>query len=214
MYAADIKSTRYTFNTSGSLWRDALVMMDMETRSLWSQIDGRAIKGDLKGSTLSLFPFVHTTFAEFKKQYPNGKLLRKPRKGGHGSASYASYFVDPGTIGIFGRQENLARLGPKDLIYGLRFGETQIAVTQKKLGIEKFVILDDMTPPIVVMTNGAGNTARAFAVMQVADGSKITVENSKILVDGKNAESIEKLPITSAFWFAWFGFFPETRLIK
>lgn len=214
MYAADINSTRYTFNTSGSLWRDALVMMDMETKSYWSQIDGRAIKGDLKGTTLTLFPFVHTTFAEFKKQYPDGKLLKKPDKGSHGSASYGSYFADPSKIGIFGRQENLTRLGPKDMIYGLRWGDTQIAVSQRKLGIETFVIIDDVTPPIVVMTNGGGNTARAFAVGDALEKEKISVEDGTILVNGKASQSLEPLPVTSAFWFAWTGFFPETRLIK
>ena len=51
------------------LYRDALVMYDRETLSLWSQIGGRAIRGPLRGQTLQPLPSVHATWKEWKTLY-------------------------------------------------------------------------------------------------------------------------------------------------
>ena len=53
-------------------------MQDLETKSLWSQISGICIQGKMEGTQLKTVPFSHTTFAAFKKKYPDGKLLKKP----------------------------------------------------------------------------------------------------------------------------------------
>jgi len=60
-------------------------MQDVETESLWSQISGKCIMGALVGAELELFNSSHTTFSEFVKRYPEGKVLKKPEKGNAGS---------------------------------------------------------------------------------------------------------------------------------
>ena len=89
-------------------------MQDMQTQSLWSQISGECIQGKLEGTRLTLFPASQTTFAEFKRIYPNGVLLKKPEKGPEGS-QYESYFADSTKMGIFGRVESFERLGADQL---------------------------------------------------------------------------------------------------
>jgi hypothetical protein len=45
-----------TFENSGALWRDMLVLRDRETGSLWTPATGRAIHGPLEGRTLAAIP--------------------------------------------------------------------------------------------------------------------------------------------------------------
>jgi len=188
-------------------------MIDMETRSLWSQVDGKAIQGSLIGSELTLFPFQHISFDEYKKNYPNGKLLKKPPKEKHGSG-YASYFSDETRMGIFGRKENFDRLPAKSIVYGVRTDDFQLAVSLDKLKRDGYFVIENSNPPIVIMYE-EDKSAKAYAVTSLPAkfSGKIVVEKGEILVEGK-AASIEQFPLLSSFWFAWASFFPDTELIQ
>src|SRR5688572_20832542 len=56
------------------------VQKDMETGSSWQQATGEAIDGPLKGTRLTLYPAVRTTWAEWRKRYPH-TLVLKPMPG-------------------------------------------------------------------------------------------------------------------------------------
>ncbi len=46
------------------LFRDGLVMYDRETDSLWTQVDGRGIKGEFADRALEIVPSIHATWKE------------------------------------------------------------------------------------------------------------------------------------------------------
>jgi hypothetical protein len=52
VYARNLGPRTLTFGVSGMLYRDALVMYDRETGTLWSRIDGRARHGKSGGPTI------------------------------------------------------------------------------------------------------------------------------------------------------------------
>ena len=52
------------------LWEQSLVMVDKETRSYWSQLLGRAMKGPMKGESLEVIPSVVTDWATWRERYP------------------------------------------------------------------------------------------------------------------------------------------------
>ena len=54
MSGREIDGLTYTFGVSGKLWRDALLMYDHQTRSLWSHITGQAVKGASQGKQLQV----------------------------------------------------------------------------------------------------------------------------------------------------------------
>ncbi len=64
-----------TFVVSGMLWNRSLVMMDQETRSLWSHILGKAMRGPLQGEQLQQIPSVMTDWQTWRKNHPNGKVV-------------------------------------------------------------------------------------------------------------------------------------------
>ena len=62
MYAREFEGRTLTFGVSGALLRDSMVMYDRQTGSYWTQVDGLAIGGALKGRALQAVPSVHTTW--------------------------------------------------------------------------------------------------------------------------------------------------------
>lgn len=65
------------FGVSGFLRRSDLVMFDRETESLWQQITGEALVGELTGTQLTLIPAQIVSFAQFRAAYPDGGVLSR-----------------------------------------------------------------------------------------------------------------------------------------
>ena len=164
-------------------------MMDIETESLWGQIRGESIQGDMKDNKLRLFNSAHTTYAKFKEMFPEGKLLVKPEKGEAGS-HYEKYFASEGRYGIFGRSYKYDRIGQKDLVYGLRLPCKTAAVTQKYLEQNNSVVIK-------------------------CDDVEYQVSYDKVskTVNAVNKKDGNAVPVLTSFWFAWINFFPATELI-
>ena len=76
MYNREIDGQVYTFGVSGKLWRDALLMYDHQTRSLWSHITGQAVEGTCQGKQLKiLVSMPKITWQVWKTNYPETKVL-------------------------------------------------------------------------------------------------------------------------------------------
>ncbi len=67
------------FEVSGLLWEGNLVMVDVETGSLWSQLLGEAMRGELTGQRLEVLPSLLTTWGEWKRLYPHTTAIAIPR---------------------------------------------------------------------------------------------------------------------------------------
>lgn len=203
-------------------------MHNLETESLWSQVSGQCIQGEQEGKLLELYPSSISTFAEYRASYPDGMILVKPEKGEAGS-SYNSYFADRDKLGMFGRVDNFQRLAGKDLVYGLRAGERQVAVSEEYLAKNGYAYIDQLQPPVMIAFNKEGNSVSAFAVddTELAADAFAVTGNKIIKVDGKTVwdattgkllegkgKDLKEVAVMSAYWFAWASFFPETALIK
>ena len=66
-----------TFGVSGKLLYNTLVMFDRQTDTLWSQLYGVALEGPLNGTSLDIFPSIHTEWKVWKSQYPETLVLSK-----------------------------------------------------------------------------------------------------------------------------------------
>ena len=208
MYTANVDSVRHTFQASGSLWQDALVMQDVETENLWSQISGESIQGNLKGKTLSIFNnFSHSTFSEFKKQYPHGLMLKKEIIGEAGS-HYTKYMEDSTKFGIFNRADTFNKLGGKELVFGIRHGDKVVAVSKNYLvknGTYAFKSGDSVVL-VEYETNSGSISAFECEYNFVNDKIPPTI----IINDLVKKKSVG---VVTSYWFAWISFFSETELI-
>lgn len=59
------------------LYNSNLVMYDRQTKSLWAQVTGQAIVGELVGTELKQLPSAVISWGDFKRSYPQGRVLSK-----------------------------------------------------------------------------------------------------------------------------------------
>lgn len=204
-------------------------MQDLQTGSLWSQILGECINGPKENQKLKQFPAIHTTYGEFKKLYPDGRLLRKPERGDAGSR-YDGYFDNPEKLGIFGRLNDFERLAAKDKVFGIQLGDRKVAVAEALLEVNGWAVFTAEQYAVLVTFDSQGRTAVAFELEGMSEDATqmITVQdNSVVSESGKSiwnartgkviegqGKDLKVIPTMSAFWFAWASFFPDTELIK
>jgi hypothetical protein len=65
------------FGTSGLLRNSDLVMYDRTTESLWQQLTGEAIVGDLAGEQLTFVSSAIVSLADFRRAFPEGRVLSR-----------------------------------------------------------------------------------------------------------------------------------------
>ncbi len=61
------------------LWQRSLVMIDMQTKSLWSQLLGEAMEGPLEGKELESIPSVMTDWRSWLRAHPTTTVLDMKR---------------------------------------------------------------------------------------------------------------------------------------
>jgi len=70
VYDRSVGGRVLTFEPSGALWRDTLVLRDRETGTYWSAATGLALFGALLGSRLDPVPATYTTAERWRRAFP------------------------------------------------------------------------------------------------------------------------------------------------
>lgn len=228
MYARTVGDKVLTFGVSGMLVRDALVMYDRQTDSLWTQVDGRAVKGALAGRSLALVPSVHATWKEWLALYPDSRVLRKR---GEFRTPYADYNRSPSKLGILGRRNPDERLPGKERILGIRHESAAVAFPLKDVRRARRVNAQVGALPIVLAAPSdhlpvlayqrrAGNRILTFEIgsgqsdsmRDRETGSRWRVSDGVALEGPLAGTKLARAPAYPAFWFGWRSFFPDTTI--
>jgi hypothetical protein len=134
------------------LWRDALIMYDRATDSLWSQVDGTAVAGPAKGRRLQELPSELTTWGDWKRRHPDTVVLVKPAVS---ASPYEDYFADRERIGVRGSTNPDPRLPGKELVIGLERNGRFAAVPLSLVEARKRMEVDAVGIPLVITPSGA-----------------------------------------------------------
>jgi hypothetical protein len=88
-----INGKSYSFGVSGMLRHSDMVMYDHQTESLWQQISGEAIVGDMVGSQLKRIPAQIISFKQFRSAHKQGLVLSRNTgyRRNYGQNPYAGY---------------------------------------------------------------------------------------------------------------------------
>lgn len=73
VYDRTVDEQVLTFENSGALWRDTLVLKDRETGTYWTAATGAALSGPLAGRRLSPVPAAYTTAAAWRRAFPDSR---------------------------------------------------------------------------------------------------------------------------------------------
>lgn len=185
---------RVEFGTSGKLWNSNLVMYDRKTDSLWSQILGEAIVGEMTGSKLKVLPSDMIRFRDFQKRYPNGKVLSRDTGATrfYGQDPYGDYYTTPGTYFSVSNKDN--RLNEKDFVLG-------IVVDGKAKAY---------FPPAIKQK---GEITDQFAGKTIIARYEQDLDAVR-LFEKKPDGALERINPFAAFWFSWAAAHPDTDLYK
>lgn len=239
MYSAKIDGEPTTFGTSGMLYRSNKVMYDRLTETLWSQLRGEPILGELVGSGIKLeyFPVALTTWGEWLAEHPDTKVQSRDT-GYYGERSYVreddrrsiyfAYRENPETMfPIWDRDESLA---PKQLVLGVAAGEEYKAYSIDALNESRLVNDSVGGIDLVVVGSSLSADALAFrsegiqftlpddapdglpAMLLDEDGAAWSVERDRIWKEDDPAQTLPLHPANVSFWFGWYITHPDTLL--
>jgi hypothetical protein len=73
VYDRSVDGRTLTFENSGALWRDTLVLKDRETGTYWSSATGLGLSGPLAGKRLDPVPAAYTTATAWRSAFPESR---------------------------------------------------------------------------------------------------------------------------------------------
>ncbi|MFN8061114.1 MAG: DUF3179 domain-containing (seleno)protein [Vicinamibacterales bacterium] len=229
-YESSVGGRRFTFGTSGLLYRSNKLMFDEETSSLWSALEGVPVVGPLAASDLRL-PFhsvVTTTWAEWKRDHPSTTVVSietgYERDYAEGAA-YREYFATDRIM--FEVPVSDTRLKNKAEVLAVRTGGPDpstppLAIAVERLRREPVFNIDIGGYRLVVVTS-PGGTNRVFQRnaetfsgtshdIRDAGGRRWTVTRDALV--SEDGARLAAVPTHRAFWFGWVAQFPDTMLVR
>lgn len=179
------------FGVSGKLVNSNLVMYDRETETLWQQLGGEAIVGDLVGQELTPVKIDTVLWKNWKKLHPDTEVLSRVGPDTRGINAYNSYpygNYESDSSFIFSPEAEDDRLHPKQIVWGIKVNGEAKAYSDDAL-------------------------ARDGTVTDVVGGQNIkVVRNPEGVVTFTNLTTNEEIVPDHSMWFAWFAFNQDTGL--
>lgn len=227
MYSRVINGEEYTFGVSGKLIRNVLVMYDRQTDSLWSQLLGEAVDGELAGTRLEYLPAVMTTWEEWRALHPDTQAIVKGYFGNQDP--YFNYYYSD-SAGVLGSTNLDNRLETKEFVIGVDVRGESVAFPFGVLNDEPVVNYEIGDVPVVVVFNpdsGGGavwnrslENGQILSFAEMGDGMMRDIETGS-LWSGFTGEAVSgdlvgqtlgSVKSTQSFWFGWIDFYPDTEI--
>ena len=177
------------FGVSGKLHNSDLVMYDRQTETLWQQISGEGIVGELFGTSLEPVSMNTVRWGDWVAEHPETKVLSRETgfSRDYDSYPYGSYESDRRVIfGVEGGVDET--IHPKTEVYGVGLGGETKAYTREAL-------------------------ERDGTIADSLGGQAFTLEYDGGKVVGVTSTGGEVVPLRM-FWFAWKAFAPGTGLYR
>jgi len=211
------------------------VFKDRETGSRWQQSSLEAISGPLKGAHLALYPFLLTSWDEWRRLHPD-TLVLKPLPGYADRIPAKNEQIRQGFSGKGAAPSDVTyhddRLAPKTMVLGLDVsGEAkafprdtlqQVKVINDRIGGEPVLVVhqprSDTTTAFVARSGGKALTfraanANATELTDEQSGSKWTPYGT-CTAGSMKGSTLEPLIMEPEFWFAWSEFHRGTKIYE
>jgi len=179
IYDRRVDGQTLTFENSGALWRDMLVMRDRETGTYWTPANGRALYGPLAGKTLAGIPAPLAKTADWGELDPDllcldtGEMTAVPLQ--------LRIYKASNMEGLSGEKRSDARYPPKARVYYVADGDAAVAISAEELRKRKTWATTLSGRAVSFEWDAGLRTPRAYA---------------------QNASSRQELPVIPIFWFA------------
>ena len=177
------------FGTSGKLYNSNLVMYDRKTDTYWTQIDGKAILGELTGMVLKDINIDTVVWRDWKKAHPDSEVLSQDTGyfRSYGRDPYGNYYENSFLIFPVENEDN--RIHAKTPVWGIEING------EFKAYIEADVREGDIEDTV-------GGVSITISMDEAGIGKIVNVDTGEEIIKERD------------FWFAWYAFHPETGLYE
>ncbi len=210
VYSRKVRGTVLVFAVSGLLWNDNLVMIDGRTKSSWSQLTGRAMRGPLQDAQLEQLPATLTDWKTWRALHPETTVMPMSR---------TTRVYDQSFYRVLNR-----------FVVGVAHGDAARAWPLSELDSTHFVNDELAEQPLLITYDGSSHTAFVFdrRVEQRTlsfferDGKLFDAQtesrwdpSSGRAVDGPlQGKTLAPVPSTPAYRSVWETFYPRGTLYQ
>jgi len=187
VYRRVLGGKKVEFGVSGLVYDSGFLLYDRDSDSLWLQFLGKALAGPRAGEQLERVPARIETMAAWVSRQPGSRVMTLPerKRFDYRYSNYAAYWTSEKIAFPVSARDD--RFHPKELVLGARVGERTRAYVGSILTRSGARIVDEL------------------------EGRKIRIE-----YDGESGTFVydapEDVEITTAYWFAWKTFYPDTEV--
>ena len=207
------------------------IMRDEETGTWWQQVSGKAIHGPLKGHQLKQVFHDEVSFAIWKRERPQGRVL-KPVESVAAANQYeaADWEARVGRMRAVAETDVDKRLAPRTLVMGVEVAGKSVAYPLSALQKQSPIMDTIGSAPIMLVLGDDQRSVRAFE--RVVDGRRLEFfqQPDLKLVDAETGSTwtfegkaiagplagrqLKKVFVLEDFWFDWRIYHPDTTIYE
>ena len=171
-FEREVEGQLLTFGVSGLLRNSDLVMWDRQTESLWQQLSGEGIVGELAGAQLEFLSVTLVSWETFREQFPDGTVLSQDTGFGRSYGINPYDFYDSANRPFLFSGDVDDRFPAMERVLGIVLNETNKAYPFSLIS-EEGVVNDEVAGEPIVVFWGDEDTASALSAPQIAEGRAV-----------------------------------------
>jgi hypothetical protein len=209
------------FGVSGMLVNSNLIMYDRPTDSWWPQIHPVSPLGELGGWALDEFRVTWTTWERWKAAHADTRVLTEDTGAARNYASdpYGSYnprggYYDDSNV-LFQPRYNNGDYHPKDVFIGARSADGALGILKDTLREDHIQTATLDGTQYVAVYHDQLDSAWVY---RNPDEVSFEETDTGYEAPDESVYDADKLPLEAVnafdvFWFAWYGFYPDTEIV-
>jgi hypothetical protein len=206
------------------------IMKDEETGSWWQQVTGEAIFGPLKGKHLKPVFMDELTFATWKREEPQGRVLSPdPKVAAKGEYAPPDWEAKMLRVPV-ATQVNAGTLDKRELVAGITVSNVSMAYPLAALQKQNPIIDKLGGTPLLIVLGEDGKSVRAFDRTVAGHEREFFLKPNSAplrLIDDKGTEwdftgtalsgpllgtQLTKIIVLKDYWFDWKTYNPKTSV--
>lgn len=223
-----INETQTTFGVSGLLYNANVIPYDRATDSNWSQLLMKSVNGPLKGTSAKGYNLLETTWATWKKLYPDSRVLSTQTgfNRNYGNYPYGNYKTSNDLIFPVNNTDD--RLHKKERVLAVIHDERARAYRFDSFDASLSVIYDEFLSQELVIAGSKNLNLMVAFNRELPDGTVLDFEPLEnelpvILSDQegnhwdvfgravngpREGEKLPQLTQMMGYWFSFAAFYP------
>ncbi|MBL8207780.1 MAG: DUF3179 domain-containing protein [Blastocatellia bacterium] len=225
MWESEIEGKKLTFHLAG-INNQNFIMRDDETGTWWQQVSGEAMHGAFKGRQLTNVFTDEITFAVWKREHPNGRVLRPDDRV---SKNYeaANWEEEYEKLRVVVPVDPNDKLKPRALIAGIVVNNQPIAYAMEALRQQRLILNVIDATPIFIALGEDNKSVRAFErkvegrtlEFFVKENQFVDAETGstwdftgKAISGALAGKQLKKISVLKDYWFDWKIYHPDTSV--